>query len=125
MRIRFRHSFLGLLVLTIVVAVWLLSTEPWGLGVYQLLVFTAPGALLGIGAAWTAHLASRATWTWRSTRRGAIVGATTLPPLLAFLVAVDGNSRPQALLAGFVYAAWIALIGGGFVALVQKLREDD
>ena len=52
-----------------------------------------------------------------------MIGGSTLPPLLAFLVAVDGNSRPQALLAGFVYAAWIALFVGAVAALVQKLRS--
>jgi len=109
--------------LPVVAAIWLLSTAPWGLGVFQLLVFTAPAALLGLGAAWMFHIASPSLWTWRSARRAALVGATTLPPLLAFLVAVDGNSRPQALLAGFVYAAWIALFGGALAALVQKLRS--
>lgn len=125
MTTRFRHPLATLSFVAIVTALWLLSTEPWGLGVFQLVVFTAPGALLGIGAAWMAHGGARETWTWRSTQRGALVGAATLPPLLGFLVAVDGNSRPQALLAGFVYAAWIALTGGVVVALFQKLRKSE
>ena len=120
---RSRHAALALWAAPLIAAIWLLSTEPWGLGVFQLVVFTAPGALLGIGAAWMFHIGSREAWTWRATRRAALIGASTLPPVLAFLVAVDGNSRPQALLAGFVYAAWIALFGGGLAAIVQKLRS--
>ena len=118
-----RHMLRALWGAAIIAAVWLLSTEPWGLGVFQLVMFTAPGALLGLGAAWMFHVASPDRWTWQSARRAAVIGASTLPPLLAFLVAVDGNSRPQALLAGFVYAAWIALFGGALAAVVQKLRS--
>jgi hypothetical protein len=123
MSVRYQRSVQTLGVVALGVAVWLLSTEPWGLGVFQLFVFTAPGALLGLGAGWMAHLTSRRTWTWRSSRRSAFVGAIVLPPLLAFFVAVDGNSRPSALLAGFVYAAWIALLGGAAAALFRRNDE--
>ena len=116
MSARSRHSLHILGALALSASVWLLSTEPWGLGVFQLVMFTAPGALLGLGATWMAHMFSRRSWTWQSARRGAVIGATTLPPLLAFLVALDGNARPPALLAGFVYAAWIALFGGAIAA---------
>ena len=120
---RHRHVLRAVWFAAGVMALWLLSTEPWGLGVFQLVMFMAPGALLGLGAAWMFHVASPDTWTWRSGRRAALIGATTLPPLLAFLVAVDGNSRPHALLAGFVYAAWLALFAGALAAIVQKLRS--
>lgn len=123
MSVRFRHALHVAWGTAAIAAVWLLSTEPWGLGAFQLLVFTAPGALLGLGAAWMAHIASPDTWTWQTARRAAIIGGSTLPPLLAFLVAVDGNSRPQSLLAGFVYAAWIALFAGAVAAVVHKLRS--
>ena len=123
MSIRLRHGMRVLWGAAAIASVWLLSTEPWGLGAVQLVVFTAPGALLGLGTAWMAHIASPNTWTWQTARRAAVIGGSTLPPLLAFLVAVDGNSRPQALLAGFVYAAWIALFVGAVAALVQKLRS--
>ena len=56
-------------------------------------------------------------------RRAAAIGGPTLPPVLALFVAVDGNSRPQALLAGAVYAAWIALFVGAIAAIVEKLRS--
>jgi hypothetical protein len=101
-----------------------MSTEPWGLGVYQLLVFTAPGALLGMGAAWAAHAFSQSEWTWRHARHAAVVGAVALPPLLAFFVALDGNLRPERLLIGFVFAAWLALLGGTFVALFRRAAAD-
>lgn len=101
-------------------SLWLLSTEPWGLGVYQLLVFTAPGALLGLGASWAGHAYAQAEWTWLNARRAALVGAVALPPFLGFVVALDGNERPQRLLVGFVYAAWLALVGGSLVALLRR-----
>lgn len=124
MSTRSRRSLQLLSAIAFATAVWLLSTEPWGLGVFQLLMFTAPGALLGLGAAWMAHMSSPDSWTWRSARRAAVVGATALPPLLAFLVALDGNARPPALLAGFVYAAWIALLGGAVAALFLRGQHD-
>lgn len=111
-----KHS---LIVSAVLASVWLLSTEPWGLGTYQLLMFTAPGALLGLGAGWMANAATQRKWTWKHARRAAVLGAVTLPPVLAFIVALDGNARPQRLLVGFVYAAWIALIGGAAVALAR------
>jgi hypothetical protein len=121
---RSRHLARGVIVLGVIASVWLLSTEPWGLGVYQLLVFTAPGALLGMGAAWAAHGYSQARWTWRNARYAAVVGAVTLPPALAFIVALDGNAQPQRLLIGFVYAAWIALLGGASVALFRRAAHE-
>lgn len=120
----FRHLVRVLVTLAGVLSLWLLSTEPWGLGVYQLLVFTAPGALLGLGAAWTAHASTPETWTWQRARRAAAVGAATLPPVLAFLVALDGNARPQRLLLGFVYFAWLALLGGAVTALLHRTRAE-
>jgi hypothetical protein len=101
-------------------SVWLVSSEPWGLGVFQLVVFTAPGALLGLGAGWMAHASAPATWDWRRARRAALLGAVALPPALAFLIAVEGNARPQQLLVGFVYAAWIALAAGALVAVLRR-----
>lgn len=117
---RSRNTVRGLIVLSGLAAVWLVSSEPWGLGVEQLFMFVAPGALLGLGASWAAHASLQRQWTWRRSRRAAFVGAATLPPVLAFIVAWDGNARPQRLLVGFVYAAWAALIVGGVVALIRR-----
>jgi hypothetical protein len=103
--------------------VWLLSTEPFGLGVVQLLAFTAPGALLGLGAGWMAHATRRSAWNWQSARTAALFGAGTLPPVLAFLIAIEGSARPQQLLVGFVHAAWLALAGGGVAAALHKSRR--
>ena len=86
-------------------------------------MFVAPGALLGLGAGWAAHGFTQPTWTWQRARRSAVLGGLLLPPALAFLVALDGNARPQRLLVGFVYAAWVALIGGAAVALAHAPRE--
>jgi hypothetical protein len=119
-----RRTVRGLVLAAVLASVWLLSTEPWGLGAYQLLMFTAPGALLGLGAAWMAHASTQTAWTWKSARRGAVIGAATLPPALAFVVALDGNARPQRLLVGFVYAAWVALVGGAAFALLHYPADD-
>ena len=121
---RSHNAVRALIVLSALAAVWLVSSEPWGLGVEQLIMFTAPGALLGLGASWAAHASMQREWTWRRSRRSAVVGAVTLPPVLAFIVAWDGNARPQRLLVGFVYAAWAALIVGGAVALVRRPTAD-
>lgn len=120
-----RHALRGLILVAAVTSVWLLSTEPWGLGFYQLLMFTAPGALLGLGGSWMAHATTQAQWTWRSARRAAVIGAATLPPVLAFIVALDGNAQPQRLLVGFVYAAWVALLGGAAAALLHRSADAD
>lgn len=121
---RSQNSVLVLTALSVVAAVWLVSSEPWGLGVEQLAMFVAPGALLGLGASWAAHASTQRQWTWRRSRRAAFIGAATLPPVLAFIVAWDGNARPQRLLVGFVYAAWAALIIGGVVALIRRPPAD-
>ncbi len=98
--------------IALVAGIWILATEPWGIAVYQLVVFTAPGALLGLAAGWMAYAADQGKWSWRTAGRWAVGGALALPPVLAFLVAVDGNTRPHRLLAGFIRAAWLALALG-------------
>lgn len=88
-----------------ILAFWLLSTEPWGLGVFQLIIFMAPGALLGLATGWMANATTPGRWTWAGGRRAAVMGALILPPILASLVILDGNDRPSHLLSGFVRAA--------------------
>jgi hypothetical protein len=106
-----------------VVGLWWLAAEPWGLPAYQLVFFAAPGALLGLGAGWMGYAARPGAWTWSRARNAAFTGAALLPPVLAFLIALDGNARPHALLAGFVRAAWIALGYGLVVAAARALRQ--
>jgi hypothetical protein len=117
---RSQFTIRSLIIVAALLSVWLLSSEPWGLGVFQLIVFTAPGALLGLGAGWMAHATARSTWNWQSARKSALIGAATLPPVLAFLIAVNGSARPQQLLVGFVHFAWIALAGGAVVAALRR-----
>jgi hypothetical protein len=78
-----------------------------------------------MGAGWAAHGYSQAQWSWKHALHAAVVGAVALPPVLAFLVALEGNDRPQRLLIGFVYAAWVALLGGAVVALVRRVASSD
>ena len=106
-----------------VVALWWLAAEPWGLAMYQLIFFMAPGALLGLGGGWMAYASRQRAWSWVKARNAALAGAALLPPVLAFLVALDGNARPQSLLAGFVRAAWISLCFGLTIAAAHALRE--
>jgi len=103
--------------------IWVVATEPWGIGVYQLLVFMAPGALLGLGTGWMAYASARQSWSWHTSRTAALVGAILLPPVLAFLVALDGNARPHRLLAGFIRAAWLAFAVGLAVAAARAIRD--
>lgn len=107
--------------------VWLLATEPWGIAAYQLIVFAAPGGLLGLATGWMAYAADQPAWGWRTGARWAMAGAIALPPILAFMVAVDGNARPHRLLAGFIRAAWLALALGLSVAaargVARRLQE--
>ena len=120
---RLRHLIYTAIAFALLASLWLLSSEPWGLGVYELLVFTAPGALLGLGAGWASHALARSSFTWDRARRSAVLGAVTLPPVLAFIVALDGSGQPQRLLTGFVYSAWIALAGGGIAAMVGDAHK--
>jgi hypothetical protein len=120
---RSRYQFHAVVISAGLLAIWLLSSEPWGLRAYQLLAFTAPGALLGLGSGWMASAGHQSEWTWRAARKSAVLGAAVLPPFLAFFIAVNGNVQPQRLLAGFVYAAWIALFGGAAVAIVRRIER--
>ena len=106
---------------SIAVALWLAATEPWGIAVYQLVVFMAPGALLGLASGWMAYAADQERWSWRVAGQWTIGGALLLPPVLAFLVAVDGNARPHRLLAGFIRAAWLSLALGLSVATARAI----
>jgi hypothetical protein len=118
-----RHTSRVAIGVAVILSVWLVLTEPFGLGVLQLVVFMAPGALLGLAAGWMASATKPASWTWFRGRAAAIRGALILPPLLAFIVGLDGNDRPPRLLVGFVRTAWLALIAGGAVAVARLIRS--
>lgn len=117
--IRSHHVVRGLIGLGVIASVWFISTAPWGIGTYQLLMFSAPGAVLAMGAAWISHARTPDEWTWRRARHSAIIGAIVLPPVLALMVAVEGNARPERLLVGFVYSAWVAILGGAAVGVFR------
>lgn len=98
-------------------ALWLGVTEPWGLGVFELLAFLAPGALMGLAASWIAAALSPARWRWRDGLRGAALGAAFLPPVFAFMVALAGVGRPARTLEALVLFAWLALGAGASAGL--------
>ena len=114
-----KRQWVGLI---LAAGVGLLATEPWGMQVYQLIVFMAPGALLGLATGWMAFASDQEKWSWRAGMQWAIAGAIALPPLLAFLIAVDGNARPHRLLAGFIRSAWLALALGLSIAAARAVR---
>lgn len=99
------------------VGFWIFATEPWGLSVFELFVFVAPGALMGLAASWIAAALTPQRWHWRDGLNGATIGATVLPPIFAFLVALAGTRRPQHTLEALVLLAWLALGAGAVVAL--------
>lgn len=103
-------------------ALWIVASEPWGMAVYQLIVFAGPGALMGVGASWMSYVSAQHEWTWTRARNAALAGALFAPPFLAFLIAVDGNARPQRLLAGFIRAAWLAFGLGVAIAVARSAR---
>jgi hypothetical protein len=104
-------------------ALWIVASEPWGMAVYELIVFAAPGALMGMGASWMSYVSARHEWTWTRARNAALAGALLAPPFLAFLIAVDGNARPHRLLAGFIRAAWLAFGLGVAIAVARSARS--
>lgn len=108
--------------MTATLGLWLLASEPWGMAVYQLIVFSGPGALMGVGASWMSYVSAQHRWTWRKARNSAVAGALLVPPFLAFLIAVDGNARPHRLLAGFIRAAWLAFGLGAAIAVARSAR---
>jgi hypothetical protein len=116
----------GRAVLGVVAAalLWVLASVPWGLAVHQLVVFAAPGALMGLGISWAAHAAVPQRWTWRVAGRGVWWGALVLPPFIAFLIALDGQARPHQLVIGFVRSAWIALAAGLALSVARAARSE-
>lgn len=90
---------------------WYIASSPWGISAAELAPFIAPGALLGIGAAWVSYTWKRDQWTWIVTRNAAITGALVLPPIIAVGFALVG-ARPERVLSSTVRAAWLALAGG-------------
>jgi hypothetical protein len=115
-----RTAVIGVVALSL----WMAGSVPWGLAVQQLVVFAAPGALLGLGASWMSFAAQPARWTWHSGRSGALWGALVLPPFIAFLIALDGQARPHQLVIGFVRAAWLAFALGLAFAVTRALRSE-
>jgi hypothetical protein len=118
-----RHGRSASIVL-IALSLWIAGSVPWGLAAHQLVVFAAPGALLGLGASWMSFAAQPARWSWQSGRAGALWGALVLPPFIAFLIALDGQARPHQLVIGFVRAAWLAFALGLAVAVARALRSE-
>lgn len=106
--------WLGIVALAVV---WIGATEPWGLSVFELVLFVAPGALMGLAASWIAAALTPQRWHWRDGLNGATIGATVLPPIFAFLVALAGTWRPQHTLEALVLLAWLALAAGALAAL--------
>ena len=63
------------LVVAVSFGLWMLASVPAGLAFHQLVVFAAPGALLGFGASWAAHAAAPSGWSWHAARSEVLWGA--------------------------------------------------
>jgi hypothetical protein len=101
---------------------WFIASEPWGLSIWEMLPFTAPAALLGIGAGWMSHAMKPDRWTWKAGRNAAIVGALVLPPIMTVALALVG-ARPERVLTSTVRAAWLALLVGLVWAIATWLMH--
>jgi len=119
MRRATRRRIASATLMVVVAFLWFIVTVPWGMPLTQLVVFLAPGALIGLGTSWAAFAFDHHGWNWKLARRHALLGALLLPPVLAFLVALDGNTRPPRLLAGFVRTAWLAFAMGVVIGVVR------
>lgn len=109
-----------------IVGIWLFASIPWGLSAFSFLVFTAPGAVLGIATAWMSRVFERGAWSWRAGLGGALIGASLLPPFLAFMVSLTGTAAsPTDLLTLFVLTPWFALAAGVALALIRKFWPNE
>ncbi len=93
-------------------ATWLLVLTQLGAVALQALVFTAPGAVIGLAIGWLSHAFIRREYTWHKGLISALAGAVILPPWLAAAVAVVAGLEPQGLLLLFTSGAWIAAAVG-------------
>jgi hypothetical protein len=109
-----------------VVGIWLFASIPWGLSAFAFLVFTAPGAVLGIATAWMSRVFERGAWSWRAGLGGALIGGSLLPPFLAFMVSMTGTAAsPTDLLTLFVVTPWFALAAGVAIGIVRRLWPNE
>ena len=93
-------------------ATWLLAFDQFGAVALQALVFTAPGAVIGLAIGWLSHAFIRREYTWHKGLLSALTGAVILPPWLAAAIAVVAGLQPQGLLLLFTSGAWIAAVVG-------------
>lgn len=101
---------------------WTLASQPTGLPVHQIALFVAPAAIIGLAASWASYAHAPDRFRWRTGAVGAALGGALLTPLLAFLIALDGQARPHGLVAGFVRSAWLAFAVGLAVAVARAAR---
>jgi hypothetical protein len=114
----------------VVAATWIGVAVQFDRNWLELLVFTAPGALVGEGVGWLAHASSRRAFTWRRGLIAAFLGAVILPPWFATSVAFAPAVTFGGALTVLVAGAWAAVLAGLLAALaihvwwgVGELRE--
>ena len=83
-----------------------------------LLVFTAPGVVLGLAVGWLSHAFHRADFTWHRGLVSAITGAVALPPVLAAAIMLTALTFPDGVIQLFVWGAWAAVVIGLVAAVV-------
>lgn len=115
----------ALALLALALATWAVCLVPTGMRPRELLVFSAPGALLWIGLSAAAHGVARRDIAWRSVLRWLVLGAVLLPPPIGVLVALSGLERPRQIVAVFTLAAWLTLIIGAAIGASVALFSSE
>ena len=108
-----------LFVLTgVAAATWIIAVTQLGSSALVALVFTAPGAVIGLTIGWLSHAFIRREYTWGRGLISALTGAVILAPWLAAAVVVVTGLEPENLLLLFIAGAWIAALVGMIAAVL-------
>lgn len=101
-----------------VAATWHLASVSLASGALDIIPFTAPGALIGLGVGWLSFAAVRREFIWRTGLVSALAGAVVLPPWLGLLIAMVAMTTAGAVLL-LVTGAWAAVGLGAMLALLR------
>jgi hypothetical protein len=99
---------------------WLFTILASGIGILDLVAFAGPGMVLIIAADFMSHVLRRDEWTWHRARAAAVVGGTVFPPVIGLLIAWSATFQPMTMAALMISFAWVALLLGLSVALVDR-----
>jgi hypothetical protein len=120
---RHRHSRFRTPALVAVAALlWLAASVPSGFGIVQIAVFAGPGMVLALAISWTSYANARRDWDWRHGLRAIGLGAAFFPPFVGLFFAWSGSFGSEVLVTLLVYSAWMALLCGFLLAMLNRAR---